>query len=156
MVLAKAYASHAGCMSRIIFAGGFLQDNGLARREIAESMALVGGRALFCRHSEFLGALGSLGACIHHHNKQQSAGADGAAARQQQQHGGPPSPMRGWAAVRQSLPSMALPSSMSVGGGASSRANGGSQSSGGRGERLDRLSQSSPALKCVEQSSSQR
>ena len=70
-MLAKAYATHAGCLDRIVFAGGFLQENELARREIAQSMSLVGGRALFCRHSEFLGAIGSLGACIHHHREQQ-------------------------------------------------------------------------------------
>lgn len=71
VVLARAYASHADCLDRIVFAGGFLQDNELARREIAQGMGLVGGRALFCRHSEFLGALGSLGACIIRHRDAQ-------------------------------------------------------------------------------------
>ena len=35
----------------------------------AESMGQVGGRALFCRHSEFLGALGSLTACFRLHTE---------------------------------------------------------------------------------------
>eukprot|EP00908_Phaeocystis_cordata_P010891 Transcript_21741.p2 GENE.Transcript_21741~~Transcript_21741.p2 ORF type:complete len:478 (-),score=198.35 Transcript_21741:39-1442(-) len=79
VVLAKAYASQAGCLPRVVFVGGFLQDNALARRMIARSMARVGGRALFCRHSEFLGALGSIAACIHRHRqRQQQQGGGGA------------------------------------------------------------------------------
>ena len=79
VVLARAYAAHADCLDRIVFAGGFLQDNELARREIAQGMGLVGGRALFCRHSEFLGALGSLGACIVRHRDAQRDDASAAA-----------------------------------------------------------------------------
>ena len=67
VVLAKAYATHAGCLDRVFFAGGFLQNNELARSLIGTSMASVGGRAIFCRHSEFLGALGSLSACLRAH-----------------------------------------------------------------------------------------
>uniref|UniRef100_A0A7S3AIC0 Uncharacterized protein n=1 Tax=Haptolina ericina TaxID=156174 RepID=A0A7S3AIC0_9EUKA len=76
VVLAKAYASlpTISCMDRIFFAGGFVgaEDNRLARQMISESMRNVGGRAIFCRHSEFLGALGSLSACLH-----RRAGVDG-------------------------------------------------------------------------------
>jgi type II pantothenate kinase len=64
VVLAKSYASQAGCMERVFFTGGFLQDNPLARQMIAKSMSSVGGRAIFCRHAQFLGALGSLAACM--------------------------------------------------------------------------------------------
>ena len=68
---AQAYASrHDGCMDRVFFVGGFVGgENALARRMIAESMGQVGGRALFCRHSEFLGALGSLTACFRLHTE---------------------------------------------------------------------------------------
>ena len=31
VVLAKAYATHAGCLDRIIFAGGFLQAHSTAQ-----------------------------------------------------------------------------------------------------------------------------
>ena len=67
VVLAKAYATQADCLDRVFFAGGFLQNNELARAVIGVSMANVGGRAIFCRHSEFLGALGSLSACLRAH-----------------------------------------------------------------------------------------
>ena len=60
MVLAKSYAEQTGCMERVFFTGGFLQENPLARLLIAQSMTSVGGRAIFCRHAQFLGALGSL------------------------------------------------------------------------------------------------
>ena len=70
VVLAKAYAQsddENGMLSRIFFVGGFVgaEANVLARQTIAESMANVGGRALFCRHAEFLGSLGSLQDCLH-------------------------------------------------------------------------------------------
>eukprot|EP00966_Prymnesium_polylepis_P004606 105502-Prymnesium_polylepis.1 len=54
VVLAKAYApSGSGSMERVFFVGGFVgaAENELARRMIAESMANVGGRAIFCRHA---------------------------------------------------------------------------------------------------------
>ena len=56
-------------MDRIFFVGGFVgaRENELARRMIAESMAQVGGRAIFCKHAEFLGALGSLADCLLRH-----------------------------------------------------------------------------------------
>ena len=59
----------AGAIERVCFVGGFVgaAENELARRMIAESMANVGGRALFCRHAEFLGALGSLDDCLQRH-----------------------------------------------------------------------------------------
>ena len=51
--------------------GGFVgaEGNVLARQLIAESMSNVGGRALFCRHAEFLGSLGSLQDCLHRHRE---------------------------------------------------------------------------------------
>ena len=70
MVLAKAYATCGavgpGSLDRVFFVGGFVgaEQNTLARTLIAESMRQVGGRAVFCRHSEFLGALGSLSDCL--------------------------------------------------------------------------------------------
>ena len=55
-----------GFKDRIFFVGTFVgaEENELARRMIAESMAQVGSRALFCRHAEFLGALGSISECL--------------------------------------------------------------------------------------------
>ena len=64
VVLAKAFASHEedAVRDRVFFVGTFVgaEENGLARRMISDSMAMVGCRALFCRHAEYLGALGSL------------------------------------------------------------------------------------------------
>ena len=42
-------------------------ENTLARQMFAQSMKHVGGRAIFCRHAEFLGALGSLSDCLQRH-----------------------------------------------------------------------------------------
>ena len=74
VVLAKAYAQSdedSGMLDRIFFVGGFVgaEGNVLARQLIAESMSNVGGRALFCRHAEFLGSLGSLQDCLHRHRE---------------------------------------------------------------------------------------
>ena len=56
-------------LQRVFFVGGFVgaEENTLARQLIARSMAAVGGRALFCRRAEFLGALGSLADCVRRH-----------------------------------------------------------------------------------------
>ena len=56
-------------LQRVFFVGGFVgaEENTLARQMIASSMAAVGGRALFCRRAEFLGALGSLADCVRRH-----------------------------------------------------------------------------------------
>mmetsp|Transcript_30483 Transcript_30483/g.50495 ORF Transcript_30483/g.50495 Transcript_30483/m.50495 type:complete len:429 (-) Transcript_30483:295-1581(-) len=73
VVLSKAFASHAGCMDRIFFVGGFLRNNELARVTIAQQLSSVGGRAIFCVHSEFLGALGSLSVCLSLRKREENA-----------------------------------------------------------------------------------
>jgi len=44
----------------VMIAGGFIDTNPVARAVFAGSLARLGGRAVFCRHSAFLGCLGSL------------------------------------------------------------------------------------------------
>jgi len=63
-VIAIAHAKQIGCMDRVFFVGGFLQNNDLAQSLITTSMLSLGGRAIFCRHAPFLGALGSLAASL--------------------------------------------------------------------------------------------
>mmetsp|Transcript_19403 Transcript_19403/g.66483 ORF Transcript_19403/g.66483 Transcript_19403/m.66483 type:complete len:409 (+) Transcript_19403:58-1284(+) len=58
-VLARAHAAQLGCRRRIFFAGGFVDENPLARQTIAKSLRSLGGKAHFLRHSDFLGALGA-------------------------------------------------------------------------------------------------
>lgn len=61
VLLASAYARMAGCINRVFFAGGFVDEkNVIARRSIAANFRNLGGCAYFLRHSDFLGALGSL------------------------------------------------------------------------------------------------
>eukprot|EP01006_Ploeotia_vitrea_P056719 TRINITY_DN68121_c5_g2_i1.p2 TRINITY_DN68121_c5_g2~~TRINITY_DN68121_c5_g2_i1.p2 ORF type:complete len:400 (-),score=53.88 TRINITY_DN68121_c5_g2_i1:2509-3708(-) len=48
------------CADRIVFVGGFLRYNRIARRRIVQATNFIGGRALFLRHADFLGALGAL------------------------------------------------------------------------------------------------
>lgn len=61
VLLATAFAKHAGCVGRVFFVGGFVDaSNHLAREAIAANFRSLGGCAYFLRHSDFLGALGSL------------------------------------------------------------------------------------------------
>jgi pantothenate kinase len=61
VLLSSAFARHAGCIDRVFFVGGFVEkENHLARKTIADNFKSLGGCAYFLRHSDFLGALGSL------------------------------------------------------------------------------------------------
>lgn len=61
VLLASAHARLAGCINRVFFAGGFVDEkNVIARKSIALNFRNLGGCAYFLRHSDFLGALGSL------------------------------------------------------------------------------------------------
>mmetsp|Transcript_13930 Transcript_13930/g.42133 ORF Transcript_13930/g.42133 Transcript_13930/m.42133 type:complete len:266 (+) Transcript_13930:1278-2075(+) len=63
-VLARAHAAQLGCRQRVFFAGGFVDNNPLARATIASSLRSLGGQAHFLRHSDFLGALGATAKCL--------------------------------------------------------------------------------------------
>ncbi|KAJ8603239.1 hypothetical protein CTAYLR_003837 [Chrysophaeum taylorii] len=63
-VLARAHAAQLGCRQRVFFAGGFVDNNPLARATIANSLRSLGGRAHFLKHSDFLGALGATARCL--------------------------------------------------------------------------------------------
>mmetsp|Transcript_85621 Transcript_85621/g.169933 ORF Transcript_85621/g.169933 Transcript_85621/m.169933 type:complete len:531 (+) Transcript_85621:61-1653(+) len=61
VLLATAFARHANCLDRVFFVGGFVDEpNHIARTAIAANFRSLGGCAYFLRHSDFLGALGSL------------------------------------------------------------------------------------------------
>jgi len=61
VLLASAHAKMAGCIDRVFFAGGFVDEkNWIARKAIAANFRNLKGCAYFLRHSDFLGALGSL------------------------------------------------------------------------------------------------
>ena len=62
---AKAHAGQIGAMDRVFFVGGFLHRNAIARALIADAMRLLGGHAYFCKHCDFLGAIGSLSESLH-------------------------------------------------------------------------------------------
>mmetsp|Transcript_18551 Transcript_18551/g.59089 ORF Transcript_18551/g.59089 Transcript_18551/m.59089 type:complete len:397 (-) Transcript_18551:98-1288(-) len=62
---AMAHATPRGAADRVLFVGGFLSDNQLARRLVANTTRKLGGRALFSRHADFLGGLGSLAETLH-------------------------------------------------------------------------------------------
>lgn len=65
VLLSGAFARHLGCVDRVFFAGGFVEEeNHIARKAISANFRSLGGRAYFLRHSDFLGALGSLRSCI--------------------------------------------------------------------------------------------
>lgn len=65
VLLSSAFARQAGCIDRVFFMGGFVEkENHLARKTIADNFCSLGGRAYFLRHSDFLGALGSLWVCL--------------------------------------------------------------------------------------------
>eukprot|EP00240_Pyramimonas_obovata_P001121 CAMPEP_0118935644 /NCGR_PEP_ID=MMETSP1169-20130426/15756_1 /TAXON_ID=36882 /ORGANISM="Pyramimonas obovata, Strain CCMP722" /LENGTH=490 /DNA_ID=CAMNT_0006878703 /DNA_START=78 /DNA_END=1551 /DNA_ORIENTATION=- len=59
VVLVRAFM-----LERVVFVGGFLENNPLARQVIAGTMRSLGGTAWFLQHSDFLGALGSLAHCL--------------------------------------------------------------------------------------------
>ena len=65
-VLARAHAAQLGCRQRVFFAGGFVDENPLARATIANSLKSLGGKAHFLRHSDFLGALGAMAHALDH------------------------------------------------------------------------------------------
>merc|ERR1719221_964855 len=65
VLLSSAFARHHGCVDRVFFVGGFVEEeNRLARTAIAQNFRSLGGRAYFVRHSDYLGALGSLRCCL--------------------------------------------------------------------------------------------
>mmetsp|Transcript_72686 Transcript_72686/g.132820 ORF Transcript_72686/g.132820 Transcript_72686/m.132820 type:complete len:508 (-) Transcript_72686:62-1585(-) len=65
VLLSSAFARHAGCVDRMFFVGGFVEEeNHIARKSIAQNFHSLGGRAYFSHHSDYLGALGSLWACL--------------------------------------------------------------------------------------------
>jgi len=65
VLLSSAYAKQAGCVDRVFFVGGFVEEeNYLARVAIAENFRSLGGCAYFLQHCDYLGALGSLRACM--------------------------------------------------------------------------------------------
>eukprot|EP00940_MAST-03C_sp_MAST-3C-sp2_P000044 g44.t1 len=62
-VLARTHARQLGVddgARRVFFSGGFLATNPIAQRAISKSFGSLGGRALFNKHTDFLGAIGSL------------------------------------------------------------------------------------------------
>mmetsp|Transcript_2140 Transcript_2140/g.4925 ORF Transcript_2140/g.4925 Transcript_2140/m.4925 type:complete len:515 (-) Transcript_2140:139-1683(-) len=66
VILGGAFARQAGCVGRVFFVGGFVDENNrIARRSIAQNFRNLGGCAYFLTHSDFLGALGSLRAALH-------------------------------------------------------------------------------------------
>ena len=65
-VLARAHAAQWRCQERVFFAGGFLDENPLARATIANSLKSLGSPAHFLRHSDFLGALGATAHALDH------------------------------------------------------------------------------------------
>jgi len=73
VVLARAFSQlvHAqvGHAPPVFFVGGFLADNHQARSIIASTFRTFKlGPAMFLRHADFLGAVGSLGQCLHFHS----------------------------------------------------------------------------------------
>jgi len=65
VLLSSAFAKNAGCVDRVIFAGGFVDEaNRLSRAAIASNFRSLGGKAYFLRHSDYLGALGSFGSYL--------------------------------------------------------------------------------------------
>jgi len=65
VLLSSAYAKQAGCVDRVFFVGGFVEEaNHLARVAIASNYRSLGGCAYFLKHCDYLGALGSLRACM--------------------------------------------------------------------------------------------
>mmetsp|Transcript_126042 Transcript_126042/g.199809 ORF Transcript_126042/g.199809 Transcript_126042/m.199809 type:complete len:527 (-) Transcript_126042:275-1855(-) len=65
VLLSSAYAKQAGCVDRVFFAGGFVEEeNRLARVSIAANFRNLGGCAYFLKHADYLGSLGALRACM--------------------------------------------------------------------------------------------
>lgn len=66
VLLATAFAKFEKCLDRVFFVGGFVDEpNHIARSAIAANFRNLGGCAYFLRHSDFLGALGSLKCAFH-------------------------------------------------------------------------------------------
>jgi len=66
VLLATAFAKFENCLDRVFFVGGFVDEpNHIARSAIAANFRNLGGCAYFLRHSDFLGALGSLRCAFH-------------------------------------------------------------------------------------------
>mmetsp|Transcript_23421 Transcript_23421/g.43103 ORF Transcript_23421/g.43103 Transcript_23421/m.43103 type:complete len:523 (-) Transcript_23421:134-1702(-) len=65
VLLSSVWARNAGCVNRVFFVGGFVeQENHIARAAIAANYRSIGGCAYFLKHSDYLGALGSLRHCL--------------------------------------------------------------------------------------------
>ena len=62
----SSHAAQWRCQERVFFAGGFLDENPLARATIANSLKSLGSPAHFLRHSDFLGALGATAHALDH------------------------------------------------------------------------------------------
>lgn len=67
VLLSSAFAQNSGCVDRVFFVGGFVEEgNHVARSRISASFRSLGGRAYFLHHCDYLGALGSLQSCLRH------------------------------------------------------------------------------------------
>ena len=69
-VLVSTIASqkdHKECLKKVFVVGGFMDQNPLAQAAFARNLAKFDGRAIFLKHSGFLGALGSLRKDMHNH-----------------------------------------------------------------------------------------
>jgi len=63
-VLVRTIAQQAKCLTRVFVVGGFMDSNPIARRVFAKNVAALKGRAIFLKHSGYLGSLGSLQHCF--------------------------------------------------------------------------------------------
>lgn len=66
-IVAKQFATQAGCLERVFIVGGFVDGNPIARSVFSQNFSQLSGRAIFARHSDFLGALGCLAQKFHEH-----------------------------------------------------------------------------------------
>eukprot|EP00403_Amphidinium_massartii_P015546 CAMPEP_0178415210 /NCGR_PEP_ID=MMETSP0689_2-20121128/23435_1 /TAXON_ID=160604 /ORGANISM="Amphidinium massartii, Strain CS-259" /LENGTH=512 /DNA_ID=CAMNT_0020036525 /DNA_START=79 /DNA_END=1617 /DNA_ORIENTATION=- len=65
VLLSSVWARNTGCVDRVFFVGGFVeQENRIARAAISANFRSLGGSAYFLQHSDYLGALGSLRHCM--------------------------------------------------------------------------------------------
>ena len=63
-VLVRTIAQQTKCLKRVFVVGGFMDSNPTARHAFGQNLSALKGRAIYMRHSGFLGALGSLKRCI--------------------------------------------------------------------------------------------
>jgi hypothetical protein len=63
-VLVRTIAQQAKCLTRVFVVGGFMDSNPIARKVFGQNLAALKGRAIFVKHSGFLGSLGSLQNCL--------------------------------------------------------------------------------------------